>query len=103
MLKNPKHYDYKVYSNSLDIVEQYELSTEDIPHIMQATDLKMSATDTELVVQKLPRTGSFLILQGSDYWISPFVELDGDLWLPNEYTEDLPKIRSLQTTFYFPE
>tara|TARA_Y100000592_G_scaffold32030_2_gene50944 strand:- start:1701 stop:2012 length:312 start_codon:yes stop_codon:yes gene_type:complete len=103
MLKNPKHYDYKVYSNSLDIMEQYELAEEDISCVMQATDLKMSATDTELVVQKLPHTGTFLILQGSDYWVSSFVELDGTCWLPNEYSDELPKIEPLRTTFYFPE
>jgi len=71
--------------------------------VLKASDLHLSTAEGELVIHKMPLSQIFLVLEGDESWLSSFLELEGNLCMPQDYTESCPKIKDTTSTFYFPE
>ena len=104
LIKCPGAFDYETYSKSLDVFVKHDLlNLDDMQEVLRASDLHLSTTEGELVIHKLPLSCLFLVLDGEESWLSSFLELEGQLCMPEDYTEIYPRITETNSTFYFPE
>lgn len=71
--------------------------------VLKASDTCLSTTHGELVIHKLPLSAVFLVLDEGKPWVSPFIEVEGQFYMPNDYSKTNPKIHDTSDTFYFPE